>query len=332
MQRQKILVTGGTGYIGSHICITLISKYDLIVVDNLSNSDASVVEKIKRISGRDEITFYAVDLRDKTNLDAIFQQHAPYAVIHCAGLKSVRKSITDPLTYYQNNVSCTISLLEVMDEHDCNKLIFSSSGTVYGKSVSPLSEESNVGTGITNPYGKTKFMTEQILEDVSASNKKWHIVSLRYFNPIGAHHSGLISESLDTPNNLMPVMLKAIIDDATLRIYGNDYDTDDGYCVRDFVHVMDLAEGHMCALEKIDTLQGWNAYNLGTGKGISVMELIRTFMATNNVEIKYEIADRRDGDVAASYCDSSKAKKDLNWEARSSLETMCRDSYRSLRR
>jgi len=332
MQRQKILITGGTGYIGSHICITLISKYDLLVVDNLSNSEASIIEKIKNISGRDEITFYAVDLRDKTNLDAIFQQHMPYAVIHCAGLKSVRKSITDALIYYQNNVSCTISLLEVMDKYGCNKLIFSSSGTVYGKSMSPLSEESSVGMGITNPYGKTKFMTEQILEDVSASNKKWHIISLRYFNPIGAHHSGLISESLDAPNNLMPMILKTLIDDGTLRIYGDDYDTDDGYCVRDFIHVMDLAEGHMCALEKINILQGWNAYNLGYGKGVSVMELIRTFMASNDVKIKYDIADRRGGDVAVSYCDASKAKRDLNWETRMSLETMCRDSYRSLQR
>jgi UDP-glucose 4-epimerase len=330
--RKKVIITGGAGYIGSHTCISLIATYDLIIIDNLSTSDESIVDKIKTITNCDKIIFYSVDLSvDTLKLDKIFSQYKPSAVIHFAGLKSVNKSINEPLKYYQNNLIATLNLLNTMNKYSCNNLIFSSSATVYGNSISPLSEtSSNIGVGINHPYGQSKFMIEQILKDLCTSNDKWHIVSLRYFNPVGVHFSGLIRENMDMPDNLMPVILKTAINNETLHVYGNDYDTLDGFCVRDFVHVMDLAVGHSCVLDKIDTLRGYNVYNLGTGNGISVMDFIKIFMSTNNIALKYEVVNRRSGDVPILFCDPKKAKEELGWSAKLSVATMCADSWRSV--
>uniref|UniRef100_A0A6C0C9R3 UDP-glucose 4-epimerase n=1 Tax=viral metagenome TaxID=1070528 RepID=A0A6C0C9R3_9ZZZZ len=330
MIRKKIIVTGGTGYIGTHTCISLITDYDLIMIDNLSNSDKSVIDKIKEITGHNEILFYQIDLLNKLAIEEIFHEHHPFAVIHFAGLKSVPKSISHPLMYYQNNLVGTLNLLDTMDKYECHNLIFSSSATVYGNSPSPLSETSNVGIGISNPYGQSKFMIEQILKDLCISNPKWHVISLRYFNPVGVHHSGLICENTNTPDNLMPIILKKIINEETLDVYGDDYDTPDGFCVRDFVHVMDLAVGHSCALDRMNSLSGYNMYNLGTGNGTSVMEFIKTFIRVNNVPLKYKVTNRREGDVPILFCDPNKAKEELGWSAKLSVETMCVDSWRSV--
>jgi len=336
--KPKILITGGMGFIGSHTSTELIKEYDIVIVDNLFNSDSSVIDRIKYITKCDNIVFHNVDLLDKKETEKIFNLHHPEIVIHFAGLKSVGESIKNPLSYYQNNLIMTFNLLELMDKYQCYNLIFSSSATVYGRLSSPFSETLNIGIGITHPYGQTKFMIEQILKDICFSNKKWHIVSLRYFNPIGAHPSGLIGEkSNGIPNNLMPYLLKVAVNNNTaysfgneyneLSVFGNDYDTKDGFCIRDYIHVMDIARGHLCVLNKINNLCGYNVYNLGTGQGTSVIEIIKIFEKVNNVKIPLKITSRRDGDVPVIYCDANKAKNELGWVALLSIRDMCYDSW-----
>ena len=325
---MKVLVTGGTGYIGSHTIVELLNdNYEVVCIDNFINSKPEVLNKIKEITGKD-ILFYEGDVCDKDILRKIFNENNIDAVIHFAGLKAVGESVKVPIKYYRNNIDSTLSLLEVMNEYGCKKLVFSSSATVYGKPKSlPIKEDFPLST--TNPYGATKLMIENILRDVCTSDEDWSVAVLRYFNPIGAHSSGLIGENPnDIPNNLMPYIVKVATGEyKQLNIFGNDYDTVDGTGVRDYIHVVDLALGHLKALEKIDNDRGIDFYNLGTGRGFSVLELVNAFSKVNDVSVPYEICERRPGDIDACYADPSYAKEKLNWEAKKGIEDMCRDSY-----
>ena len=325
---MNILVTGGTGYIGSHTCVELLDAgYDLVVVDNLSNSKINVVDKIKEITNKD-FKFYEGDCCDYNILDKIFSENKVDAVIHFAGFKAVGESVNKPLKYYRNNLDSTLTILEVMNKYNCKKLVFSSSATVYGKPEHlPIKENFPLST--TNPYGTTKLIIEGILRDLYKSDNAWSIAILRYFNPIGAHKSGLIGENpKDIPNNLMPYIVKVATKELEcLNIFGNDYDTKDGTGVRDYIHVVDLAKGHIKAIDKVLNDTGIDTYNLGTGKGYSVLELVNTFKKVNGVDVKYKIVNRRPGDIDSCYADPSYAKEKLNWVATLGIEDMCRDSY-----
>lgn len=325
---MKILVTGGTGFIGSHTCVELLDAgYDVVIVDNLSNSKKDVVGYIKKITGK-EVSFYENDVCDKDILRKIFKEHKIDAIIHFAGYKAVGESVLNPLMYYRNNLDSTLSLLEVASEFNVKKIAFSSSATVYGKPKSlPIKEDFPLST--TNPYGTTKLIIEGILRDLYKSDNNWSIAILRYFNPIGAHSSGLIGENPNgIPNNLMPYIIKVATGELDhLGIFGNDYDTHDGTGVRDYIHVVDLAKGHVKAVEKILKDSGCDAYNLGTGNGYSVLDLVNTFKEVNNVDVKYEIKQRRPGDIDACYADPSYAKEKLGWTAKKDINEMCRDAY-----
>ncbi len=327
---MKILVTGGLGYIGSHTCVELIKKdYEVIIVDNLINSKEEVLDKIEKITNvRPKL--YKYDLQNKEKIEEIFNENKIDAVIHFAGLKAVGESVQKPILYYSNNLISTLNLLEVMKKYEVKKIIFSSSATIYGEQgVSEYKEEMGRGK-TTNPYGTTKAMIEQMLEDLYVSDKNWGIVVLRYFNPVGAHESGLIGESPNgIPNNLMPyVMQVASGKREKLNIFGNDYPTKDGTGVRDFIHVVDLSIGHVKALEKLGKDNtGSYTYNLGTGIGYSVMDLVNTFEKVNGLTINYEIVARRPGDLAEYYANSEKANNELGWTAEKTLEDMCRDSW-----
>ena len=325
---MNILVTGGAGYIGSHTVIEILkSGHEVTVLDNLSNSTVEPLERVQRITGK-RVEFREVDVRNKPLLDAVFREFTIDAVIHFAGLKAVGESVENPLLYFDNNVSGSIALLEVMATHNVYKLVFSSSATVYGNAPYPYVETATTGVGIANPYGQTKYIVEEILRDTADSNKQNQFVSLRYFNPVGAHESGILGEDpLGIPNNLMPYIAQAAVGKRDkLRIFGNDYDTVDGTGVRDYVHVVDLAKGHVAALHKISS--GFDAINLGTGRGTSVFQLLNTFEKVCGKTIPYEIEERRAGDLAEYYADISKAQKLLGWHAERTLEDMCADTWR----
>ncbi len=326
--KEKILVTGGCGFIGSHTaCVLLESGYEVVIIDNLSNSSKEVIDKIKKISKK-EVAFYEGDVCDKNLLKKIFEKEKIDVVIHFAAFKAVGESVKDPLKYYRNNLDTTLSLLEVMNEFDCKRLVFSSSATVYGSPKTlPIKEDFPLST--TNPYGTTKLMIEKILKDLTASDPTWSIAILRYFNPIGAHPSGLIGENPnDIPNNLMPYIVKVANKELEiLSIFGNDYDTKDGTGVRDYIHVMDLAKGHEKAIEKVLKETKLDCYNLGTGEGYSVLELVETFKRVNHVDVPYKIVQRRPGDIASCYADPTYAFKELGFKAEKGIEEMCRDAY-----
>ncbi len=325
---MKILVTGGTGYIGSHTVVELLnSNYEVIVIDNFSNSKKEVINKIKSITNKD-FTFYEGDVCNKDLLRKIFTENEIDAVIHFAGYKAVGESVQKPIMYYRNNIDSTLSLIEVMNEFDCKKIVFSSSATVYGSPKTlPIKEDFPLST--TNPYGSTKLMIENILRDLYISDNNWSIALLRYFNPIGAHSSGLIGEDPQgIPNNLMPYIVKVANKELKeLSIFGNDYDTPDGTGVRDYIHVVDLAKGHIKAIEKVIKDKGIDAYNLGTGIGYSVLDIVTTFEKVNNIKVPYKIVERRSGDIAACYADPNYALEKLNWKAEKGIEEMCKDSY-----
>lgn len=325
---MKILVTGGCGYIGSHTCVELLNEgYEVVIVDNFSNSKKDVLDKIKEITHKD-FKFYQGDVCDKDLMKKIFSNEKIDAVIHFAGYKAVGESVKKPLMYYRNNIDSTLTLCEVMSEHNVKKLVFSSSATVYGSPKSlPIKEDFPLST--TNPYGSTKLMIEGILKDLYISDNEWSIAVLRYFNPIGAHESGLIGENPnDIPNNLMPYIVKVATGELEcLSIFGNDYDTKDGTGVRDYIHVVDLSKGHLKAIEKIKNETGIDYYNLGTGNGYSVLEIVNNFSKVNNVKVNYKITERRPGDIAECYADPSYAKEKLGWTATKGIEEMCRDAY-----
>lgn len=325
---MKILVTGGLGYIGSHTCVELLDEgYEIIVVDNLSNSKIEVVDKIKRITNK-IFKFYEGDLRDKKLLEKIFKENKIEAVIHFAGLKAVGESVEKPLEYYQNNIVSTLTLCEIMRDYNVKKLVFSSSATVYGKQeVLPIKENASLTT--TNPYGSTKLFIEYILDDLSKSDNEWSIIKLRYFNPVGAHESGIIGENPNgIPNNLMPYISKVAIGELPyLNVYGGDYDTKDGTGVRDYIHVVDLAKGHLKSIEYIKNNNGCIAINLGTGEGFSVLDIVEAYKTTNRVDIPYKITERRPGDIPECYADSTKALKLLNWKAKLKLEDMVKSAH-----
>lgn len=332
---MTILITGGAGFIGSHTIIELLSaNHNVIVVDNLVNAQEEVVHRLSVFTRR-VVPFYKVDINDRDALAAIFKRYRIDCVIHFAGLKAVGESVLQPMKYYENNISGTLTLLDVMQEHGCKNIIFSSSATVYGDAeVMPVTEDMPTGN-CTNPYGQTKLMIEQILKDLYAADVKagvenpWNIVLLRYFNPIGAHPSGDFGENPNgIPNNLMPYITQVASGKLEkLHVYGNDYDTPDGTGVRDYIHVVDLARGHVYALKAIEAGKGLCVYNLGTGNGCSVLELVETFERVNKVKIPYVIDPRRHGDVAVCYSDSTKAFEELGWKAEYGIEEMCRDSW-----
>ncbi len=327
---MSILVTGGAGYIGSHTVVELLNrKEEIIIVDNFCNSKPEMLDKIKMITNKD-FKFYEVDLLDKEGLNKVFEENPNIdSVIHFAGLKAVGESVAKPIEYYHNNITGTLILLDVMKQHNCKKMVFSSSATVYGDPATvPIKEDFPLST--TNPYGSTKLMIEQILKDVYISDNDWSIILLRYFNPIGAHESGLIGENPNgIPNNLLPYINQVACGKLDyLRVFGNDYNTIDGTGVRDYIHVVDLAKGHLKALDKARNFNGVEAYNLGTGTGYSVLQIVKAFEDANNIEIKYKIVERRPGDIATCYADPSKAKNELGWEAKKSIEDMCKDSWR----
>ena len=325
---MKILVTGGCGYIGSHTVVELLENdYEVVIVDNLSNSKKDVIDRIKEITKKD-VKFYELDVCDKNELTKVFKENKIDAVIHFAGFKAVGESCEKPLMYYRNNIDSSLSLLEVMNEFNVKKIAFSSSATVYGKPEAlPIKETSKLYT--TNPYGSTKLMIENILRDLYKSDNDWSIAILRYFNPIGAHNSGLIGENPNgIPNNLMPYIIKVANKELEcLGIFGDDYDTHDGTGVRDYIHVVDLAKGHIAAINKILKDKGCDAYNLGTGTGYSVLDIVNTFNKVNNIDVPYKIKERRSGDIDACYADPTYAKEKLNWEAKLTLVDMCKDAY-----
>lgn len=326
---MKILVTGGAGYIGSHTCVELLqSGHEVIIVDNLSNSKIDVLDKIEKISNK-KVTFFNEDILNKINLDKIFKQHKIDAVIHFAGLKAVGESVAKPIEYYINNVSGTLVLLDVMRQNNVRKIVFSSSATVYGNPEKvPITEDMPLST--TNPYGTTKLFIEHIINDICNSDNEFKAVILRYFNPIGAHTSGLIGEDPSgIPNNLMPYISKVATGKLhQLNIFGNDYNTQDGTGVRDYIHVVDLAQGHLKALDRLNNKDtGAFIYNLGTGKGVSVLEMVNTFEKVNGVKIKYQIVERRPGDIAMCYANPAKALNELGWKAEKGLEEMLKDSW-----
>lgn len=328
---MAILVTGGTGYIGSHTVVELLNKgEEIVIVDNLVNSKEDVLDKIEKITGK-RPKFYKVNLLDKETLEEVFKQNNIEQVIHFAGLKAVGESVKKPIMYYHNNITGTLILLELMEKYNCKKIVFSSSATVYGNPGTVEYKEEMGRGNTTNPYGTTKAMIEKILEDVYIADNSWHIVLLRYFNPIGAHESGLIGDNPNgIPNNLMPYIQKVATGELSqLSVFGNDYDTPDGTGVRDYIHVVDLSIGHVKALEKLNESEsGVYTYNLGTGKGYSVLEIVQTFEKVNNVKIPYKIVERRHGDLAMYYANSTRAKEELGWEATKTLEDMCKDTWK----
>lgn len=327
---MAILVTGGAGYIGSHTCIELINAgYDVVVLDNLSNSSEKSLERVTQITGK-KVPFYKVDILDREGMNEVFEKESIDSVIHFAGLKAVGESVAKPLEYYHNNITGTLLLCDVMRSHNVKNIIFSSSATVYGDpAFIPITEDCPKGK-ITNPYGQTKSMLEQILTDLHVADPEWNVVLLRYFNPIGAHESGMIGEDpKGIPNNLLPYIAQVAVGKlACLGVFGDDYDTPDGTGVRDYIHVVDLAKGHVKALKKIEDKSGVSIYNLGTGKGYSVLQVVKAFEKACGKTIPYAIKPRRPGDIATCYADASKAKAELGWEAEYDIERMCADSWR----
>jgi UDP-glucose 4-epimerase len=326
---MPILITGGAGYIGSHTVVELLQTgHEVIIVDNFSNSKPESLKRIKEITNKD-FKFYEVDLLNKEELEKVFAANKIEAVIHFAGLKAVGESVEIPLRYYYNNITGTLILCELMQKYNVNKMVFSSSATVYGmNNISPLTEDLPLST--TNPYGSTKLMIEQILRDLYVSDNNWSIALLRYFNPIGAHDSGRIGEDPNgIPNNLMPYITQVAVGKREkLSVFGNDYDTHDGTGVRDYIHVVDLAKGHLKALEKVLGVTGVEAYNLGTGTGYSVLDVVKNFEKATGQAVPYAVVDRRAGDIATCFADATKAFNELGWKAEKSLEDMCRDSWR----
>ncbi|RMA93301.1 UDP-glucose 4-epimerase GalE [Hydrogenothermus marinus] len=322
---KKIFLTGGAGYIGSHTAVVLLEAgYDVVIYDNLSNSKYEVINRIEKITGK-RPEFIKGDIRDSKTLEKAIE--GCDAVIHFAGLKAVGESVEKPLEYYDNNVCGSVNLFKVMQKKNIKKIVFSSSATVYGDPQKlPLTEDHPLAP--VNPYGKTKYMIEEILKDLYNSDKNWHIAVLRYFNPVGAHESGLIGEDPQgIPNNLMPYISQVAVGKREyLRVFGNDYDTPDGTGIRDYIHVVDLAKGHLKALEKLDEI-GYEVYNLGTGRGYSVLEVVKAFEKASGKKIPYKIVERRPGDVAVCYADPSKAEKELNWKAEYDINKMCKDSW-----
>jgi len=331
----KILVTGGAGYIGSHTCVELLNEgFEVVVIDNFSNSKSSSLDAIKKITGKD-FKFYEIDYLDKDALNKVFEENKIDAVINFAGFKAVGESVQKPIEYYTNNISGALNLLDVMRKHNVKKFVFSSSATVYGNPEKiPLTEDCKIG-GTTNPYGTSKLFIEQILKDIYASDNSWDIIILRYFNPVGAHESGLIGEDpKGIPNNLMPYIAKVATKELKeLSVFGNDYNTPDGTGVRDYIHVVDLAKGHVLALNKLEKEgKGLFIYNLGTGTGYSVLDLVHAYEKANNVKVPYKIAPRRDGDIATCYSDPTKAKNELGFVTTKTIEDMCHDSYKFVTR
>ena len=327
---KNILITGGAGYIGSHIAVELLNKnYKVIVYDNLTNSSKISVKRVEEITGKN-ITFYEADILDEKKLSEVFEKEKIDVVIHCAALKSVGESVKNPLEYYNNNITGTLSLLKIMRKYSCKNIIFSSSATVYGDPESvPITEDFPKGT-CTNPYGWTKSMMEQIMTDLQKSDPEWKVVLLRYFNPIGAHKSGKIGEDPQgIPNNLLPYIAQVAVGKLDyLSVFGDDYDTVDGTGVRDYIHVVDLAKGHVLAVDKIDKLKGVSIFNLATGKGYSVLEVLKAFEKACGKKISYKIVQRREGDIAKCFADASKAYKILGWKAKKDIDEMCEDSWR----
>lgn len=332
---MSILVTGGAGYIGSHTCVELLNEgKDIVVIDNFSNSKPSSIDAIKKITGKD-FKFYEIDYLNRESLEKVFEENDIDSVINFAGFKAVGESVEKPIEYYMNNVSGALILLDIMKKYNVKKFVFSSSATVYGDSeIIPITEECKIG-GTTNPYGTSKLFIEQILQDLYKSDNSWDIAILRYFNPVGAHGSGLIGEDpKGIPNNLMPYIAKVANKELKeLSVFGNDYNTKDGTGVRDFIHVVDLAKGHILALNKLDKEKtGIFIYNLGTGIGYSVLDMVNTYSKVNNVEVPYKIVSRRLGDVATCYSDPTKAKNELGFIATKTLEDMCKDSYNFIKK
>lgn len=330
LDRKRVLLTGGAGFIGSHTTVQLIqSGYEVVIADNFSNSSIEVVNQIEKIVSKG-IPIYAIDVSDKYSLERVFKSNEIDAVVHFAGYKAVGESVAEPVKYYRNNIDTTLTLLEVMAKHNVTKFIFSSSATVYGNPETlPITEDMPVGC-CSNPYGRTKYYIEQILTDAAAANPTMSVVLLRYFNPIGAHESGLIGEKPNgIPNNLMPYITQVAAGiREKLNVFGNDYGTPDGTGVRDYIHVVDLARGHVAAVEYVDNHTGTEVFNLGTGVGYSVLDLVHAFEKATDICIPYEIVPRRPGDIAACYADPTKAERVLGWKATKSIEDMCRDSWR----
>lgn len=340
---EYTLVTGGLGFIGSHTVVQLIeNNYNIIIVDNLSNSNVDVLESIKKICicNDTNLLFFKCDITNLEDMENIFLNYTINNIIHFASFKSVSESISNPLIYYKNNIISTLNILELCCKYKVNNFIFSSSATVYGNQISPLVETTDVGIGITNPYGKTKYMIENIIEDVYKSNTFTKFIILRYFNPVGAHSSGLIGESpKGIPNNLMPYILNVAIKNninkdineiySTLKIYGNKYNTNDGTCIRDYIHVEDLASAHIKSIEYLNNNKNikLDIFNIGTGKGTTVLEMVNTFCRVNNVIVPYEIENNRDGDIDCVYCNTTKSANILKWNAYKTLEDMCKNSY-----
>jgi len=329
MKKSSILVTGGAGYIGSHTAILLIEAgYDIIIFDNFSNASRESINRVEKIVGK-AITLIEGDIRNRDNLNKVFNTHTIDAVIHFAGLKAVGESVEQPLKYYNNNISGTLILCEVMAKHNCKSIVFSSSATVYGDPrTTPITEDFPLSA--TNPYGKSKLFIEEILRDLYISDNDWKIVLLRYFNPVGAHISGTIGEDPNgIPNNLMPFIAQTAVGKRTcLGVFGDDYDTHDGTGVRDYIHVMDLADGHVKAIEKINTFSEVMTINLGTGKGYSVLDMVKAFEKTSGKKVPYKIMPRRAGDIAKCYANPTYAKQILGWESTKSIEEMCKDTWR----
>lgn len=327
---MAILVTGGAGYIGSHTCVELLNAdREIVVLDNFSNSKPEALRRIQELTGK-SFPHVCCDLLDVARLEQVFEEYDIDSVIHFAGLKAVGESCRLPLTYYHNNITGTLNLCHAMERHGCHTLVFSSSATVYGDALAPYTEESPVGHGITNPYGWTKSMIEQILRDLAAADSGWRIALLRYFNPIGSHASGRIGEDPNgIPNNLMPYIAQVAVGKLEkLSVYGDDYDTPDGTGVRDYIHVVDLALGHLKALDALAGHTGVQTYNLGTGRGYSVLEVVRAFEKASGRAVPYIIAPRRSGDLAVSYACTEKAEKELGWKAERDIDEMCADAWR----
>lgn len=327
---MAILVTGGAGFIGSHTCVELLDAgYEVVVVDNLYNASKRALYRVEQITGK-KVTFYEADILDREALNAIFDKEKIDSVIHFAGLKAVGESVARPIEYYYNNIAGTLVLCDVMRNHGVKNIVFSSSATVYGDpAFVPITEECPKGQ-ITNPYGQTKGMLEQVLTDIHVSDSEWNVILLRYFNPIGAHKSGLIGEDpKGIPNNLVPYVAQVAIGKReVLGVFGDDYDTPDGTGVRDYIHVVDLAKGHVAAIKKLEEKRGVLVYNLGTGRGYSVLDVVHAFEKACGRKIPYEIRERRPGDIATCYADPAKAKAELGWEAQYGIEEMCADSWR----
>lgn len=325
---MAILITGGAGFIGSHTAAELLNEgEDIVIIDNLSNSKKAVIDRIKSITKKD-FPFYQEDCCDKAALERVFSENEIDSVIHFAAFKAVGESVEKPIEYYQNNLQSAITLCDVMRKYNCKKLVFSSSATVYGDPETvPIKE--NFKTSATNPYGYTKLMIEQILKDICVSDPEWSVAALRYFNPIGAHKSGLLGEDPNgIPNNLLPYISRVALGKLPqLNVFGNDYPTSDGTGVRDYIHVVDLAQGHKKAIDRIRKVKGFDMYNLGTGKGYSVLDIVQAFEKASGVEIPYKITDRRPGDIATCYADPSKSEKLLGWKAGKGLDDMCADSW-----